>query len=89
MERDPIQEMEKMIRSIHDRMSDKAKPVLVRYPLIFAFLVTFGLASILHGFELLTDQMPVFVENPHYLIIIGIIVLLITGTLYKKLDKGE
>ncbi|TSC70902.1 MAG: Uncharacterized protein CEO12_27 [Parcubacteria group bacterium Gr01-1014_46] len=89
MERDPIQEIERMIRGIHDQMASKAKPVLTRYPLIFAFLVTFGLASILHGFELFTDKMPVFRQNPHYLVIIGIVVLLITGTLYKKLDKGE
>ncbi len=88
-EKDPVLEMERMIKSIHDKFGDKTKPVLNRYPLLFAFLVTFGLASVLHGFELVTDEISFFKENPYYLLIIGVIVLLLTGTLYKKLDKAD
>ncbi len=88
-EKDPILEIERMIKSIHDEFGYRTKPVLKRYPLLFAFLVTFGLASILHGFELVADDIAFFRENPYYLLIIGVVTLFFTGTLYKKLNKAE
>lgn len=87
-EKDPIQEIEKMIREIHDSVSGYTNPVLRRYPLIFAFLVTFSVAAILHGFELVTDEIPFIHNNPYFLILAGIVILILTGTLYKKLEKG-
>ena len=87
MERDPILEIEKMIRGLHDEAGKYTKPVLRRYPLMFAFLLTFSLAAVLHGFELLTDEFPIFHEHPWLLIVIGSFALLLTGTLYKLLEN--
>ncbi|MEQ1500213.1 MAG: hypothetical protein ABL917_02450 [Parcubacteria group bacterium] len=89
MEIDPILEIEKKIRELHDEASKYTKPVLQRYPLIFAFLLTFSLAAILHGFELATDEMSLFRDNPWLLIIIGSVTLLLTGTLYKILENDN
>lgn len=89
MERDPILEIEKMIRGLHDEASKYTKPVLQRYPLLFAFLLTFSLAAILHGFELITDEMPMFREHPWSLVVIGAAALLLTGTLYKLLENDN
>lgn len=88
-QKDPIQEIERIIKEFHDGAGKYTKPVLRRYPLIFAFLLTFSVASILHGFELFTDKMPVFRENPWLLIIIGVVALFLTGTLYKLLEKDR
>ncbi len=89
MEKDPILEIERLIKNLHDEAGKYTKPVLNRYPLLFAFLLTFSLAAVLHGFELITDEMPFFKENPWILILLGSISLLITGTLYKLLENDK
>lgn len=89
MERDPILEIEKLIRDLNDKAGSYTRPVLSRYPLLFAFLLTFSVASLLHGIELFTDEIPLFKENPLLLVGIGCFTLFITGTLYKKLEKDN
>ena len=86
---DPLARIEEMIRDIHDRAGRRTQPVLRRYPLLFAFLLTFSLAAILHGFDLLADRAGIFEAHPVWLILIGVGALVLTGTLYKSLDKGE
>lgn len=86
---DPIQKIERVIKDMHDSAGTYTKPVLQKYPLIFAFLITFSLAAILHGFELATDKIELFRTYPFLLILIGVLTLLLTGTLYKKLDKND
>jgi len=88
-DRDPIREIERIIKELHDKAGNYTRPVLSRYPLIFAFLLTFSLAAILHGFELFTDEVPIFYEHPTLLILIGVVTLLLTGTLYKLLEKNR
>ena len=87
MERDPIKDLEVLARKVHDKAGMYTKPVLEKYPLLFAFLLTFSVAAILHGFELFTDEMPIFKEHPTYLIILGVVALFLTGTLYKFLQR--
>ena len=86
---DPILETERMMKEVHDSAGRYTQPVLRRYPLLFAFLVVFSLAAILHGFEIATEEMEIFQQHPSYLIIAGSLVLFFTGTLYKALQKGE
>jgi hypothetical protein len=87
MEKDPIQEIERLLKELNDRAGSYTRPVLNRYPLLFAFLLTFSVAAILHGFELFTDEVPLLKEHPSYLVVGGSFLLFITGTLYKKLEK--
>lgn len=89
MNKDPIQQAEKMVKDIHDASGRYTQPILQRYPLTFAFLVIFSVAAILHGFELLTDQISLFKERPSILILIGVLVLLLTGKLHKTIKKNE
>lgn len=89
MERDPIKELDRLLREFNDKAGSFTRPVLNRYPLLFAFLITFSVAAILHGFELFTDEVPLLKEHPWYLIVLGSFLLFITGTLYKKLEKDS
>ena len=84
-EKDPIQKIEKTTKNLHDNIGKYSKPVLRRYPLLFLFLTVFSVAAILHGFEIFTDQISLFNEHPTFLILIGILALFFTGTLYKAL----
>jgi len=89
IQKDPIQEIEKIVKDTNKNVGKYTQPVLSRYPLLFAFLVTFALAAILDGFKFLMEKIEFFVEHPIVLILIGIIVLIFTGTLYKTLKKGK
>lgn len=89
MEKDPIQRIEQMVKEMHDGAGKYTQPVLKRYPLLFAFLLTFSIAAILHGFELFADQIEFFEKHPTALIMIGVVALLFTGTLYKSLEKAK
>jgi hypothetical protein len=86
---DPILETEQIVRKIHDSAGKYTQPVLHRYPLLFSFLVFFGVAAALDGFEILTEQMDIFQKHPAYLISIGLLVLFLTGMLYKSLGKKQ
>jgi hypothetical protein len=89
IETDPIRRIEEMVRDIHDGAGKYTQPVLKRYPLLFAFLLTFSLAAILHGFELFADQIEIFQKHPTLLVSIGILTLLVTGALYKSLGRHK
>ncbi len=56
-----------------------------RFPLITALLVTFGFVSVLYGFEKMIDRVQFFVNYPHVLLVIGLVILALSGTVYKKL----
>lgn len=57
-----------------------------KYPLVFALGATFGLVSVLYGFEKIIDKIPLFENNPWILLVTGVTVLIVTGSLYKKLN---
>ena len=79
----------KIVRDVHDTAGKHMKPVFRRYPLTFLFLLTFSVVAILHGFEIWADQVTFFDRHPFALIGIGVVALLLTGTLYKTLDKAH
>jgi uncharacterized membrane protein len=87
MHTDPLQKIESMVRDIHDRAGKRTQPVMRRYPLLFAFLLVFSAAAILHGFDMWADKLQLFADHPLYLVGVGVLALIITGTLYHSLDK--
>lgn len=87
MEKDPIQQVESLVKEVHNTAGKYTQPVLRRYPLLFAFLIVFSAAAILDGFRLYTDEIPLFKEHPTVLIGVGVLALLLTGKLYKSLEN--
>ncbi len=59
---------------------------LKKYPILFSLLVTFGVATTFLGFEKLVSAVGFLDRNPLLLLIVGISILAVTGTLYKKLN---
>lgn len=72
-------------RFIH-KLVEKRMKVETKYPLVFILLVTFGAVSTLQGFQRLIDKIPLFSNHPWILLVAGLLTLLATGTLYKKLN---
>jgi hypothetical protein len=89
MEKDPLQKIENIVKTVHDNAGKYTQPVLARYPLLFAFLVIFSMAAITKGFTDLITHIPFFENRPEILMALGIFVLLLTGKLYKWLQKGS
>lgn len=87
MKKDPIQEIEEVVREVHENAGRYTQPVLGRYPLLFAFLIVFSIAAILDGFKIFVDDIPLFKEHPTLLMLAGILLLLLTGKLYQSLEK--
>ena len=61
------------------------RPTLVKFPLLYGLLVTFGVVATLYGFERIINGIPFLADRPFYILGIGIVTLIFTGTLYKKL----
>ncbi len=89
MQLDPIKEIEEVVKSLDKIAGKHARPFLRRYPLFFAILITFGVACVLDGFIFFLEKIQFFRQNPSILILIGILILLLNGKLYKKFNKGE
>lgn len=77
------------IKQIETRVAAKIKheqeAVFNRFPLLFTMLGTFGVVATFYGFEGLIDRFDVLANNPYILLGVGLAILIITGSLYKKL----
>ena len=60
--------------------------VLMRFPILFSLLTTFGVALTFLGFEKIVSNITFLNEHPFLMLILGISILAATGTLYKKLS---
>ncbi len=83
-------------REVPKKVVDLPKPVVnrlahgrdnafSRFPLLFTLLAAFGLAATTDGFQRLMTRIPFFANNPYVTLVVGLLILLVTGTLYKKL----
>ena len=68
-----------------ERLTRKRDSAFKRYPLVFTLLGTFGLVSTLYGVQHLFDKVPLLANNPILAFLVGLAILFLTGTLYKKL----
>lgn len=67
------------------KVQDVSRSTFARFPIVFTMLTTFGLVATLYGFEKVIDRIDFFNAYPEVLMLIGLIILAGTGTLYKKL----
>jgi hypothetical protein len=64
--------------------AEKKQAVFQRFPLLFTLLGAFGLVATFYGFEGVMDKTGLS-DNPWILLALGIIILIFTGTLYRRL----
>lgn len=87
MLKDPLHEVEKATRELNRLMGGKTRGVFSKYPLTFSFLVLFGVMSVSHGFDSVIFQIPFLNDHPFFVFLLGLIILIFTGSLYKRLQK--
>ena len=82
-----IKDIEDVVRETDRMVAPIRKTVLQRFPVIFAFLVSFGAATTFYGIERIIATAPWLNDRPWLIIVIGLSILATTGTLYKRLNK--
>ena len=86
---DPLHETENVLHQAYSGTRKKLNPYYRRYPTLFILLVTFSVAAVFHGFDLLMDQVELLNTYPLITVLIGIVGLFVTGKLYKRLGEGK
>lgn len=72
-------------RPVVSKLAARRNNSFSRFPLLFTLLGTFGLVATLYGFERLIDKSDFLSDNPFILLGMGLLTLILTGSLYKKL----
>ena len=81
-----VRKLENMGGSVGRRMLGIRNSAFSKYPLVFVLLSSFGLVATFYGFEKVIDNIEYFSDKPIMILITGIVVLIFTGSLYKKLS---
>jgi hypothetical protein len=72
-------------RPVVDKLAHGRDSAFNRFPLLFTLLTAFGVVATTVGLERLIDKVDFFSRNPYVVFVAGLVTLLVTGTLYKKL----
>jgi uncharacterized membrane protein YcjF (UPF0283 family) len=80
---DVITEVE---QGMDQRLGPVRKNLIERFPALFLLTVTMGLALVIYSMELIFARWDWVQNYPWIALVIGISILLATGTLYKKLS---
>ncbi len=82
----PIEHVDTVIEHTEKRMEPLRRSVFKRFPTLFTFLATFGVAATFFAIERILALMPIFNNHPWYTLLMGLFVLFATGKLYAKLS---
>jgi hypothetical protein len=84
---DVLKRIENLTEGINNQMSRRSGSILKRYPITFAIIALFGIDAVSVGVKGILEKISIFHENPFLMLIFGLVILLVLGLLYKKLDK--
>jgi len=74
-----------VMRKTDNIVAPYRETVLKKFPILFTLLVTFGVAATIFGFEGVIMKISWLHDSPFLVLSIGLSILVLTGTLYKKL----
>lgn len=80
-----VEHIRHLEKDIEEKVISYQKNAISRFPFIFLGLSTFGGVMIFYGFEKIIDQTPFLSDNPLGMLIVGFMILVLTGALYRKL----
>ena len=84
---DVLEHIENLSNQVNEMMASRTKNVFRRYPVAFGLFIICGAIAVHEGLKGLMEDFGFLDISPWYLIITGLVILTITGTLYKKLEK--
>ena len=84
---DLLEHIENLSNQVNKIMASRTKNVFRRYPVTFGLAIVFGAVAVHEGLKGLMAEYGLLDISPWYLVVAGLVILTITGTLYKKLEK--
>jgi len=84
---DILKHVENLSNRLNEVIGSKTKSVFEKYPITFALLVLFGVIAVSEGAKGILESLGIFNGHPWQLLFLGLVILLVTGSVYKKLDK--
>jgi len=72
-------------KPVVSKLASGRNSAFTRFPLLFTLLGAFGVVATFYGFERLIDKIDLLADNPFILLASGVLILILTGSLYKKL----
>ena len=84
---DILKHLENISSKVNEVMFARTQSAFKRYPLTFGLLILVGVIAVNEGIKGLFYKYGFLDIDPWYLLIVGIVILTVTGKLYKKLDK--
>lgn len=79
------QKLKEVPAPVINKLAETRESVFAKFPLLFTLLGTFGLVATFYGFEGIINKIDLLANNPVILLGVGLLALIATGTLYKKL----
>lgn len=73
--------------AVHEVFKRHRRTAFERHPFLFSTLGLFGLVATWQGFDDVVARIEIFNTYPTLLLIIGLLILLFTGRLYRHLDR--
>jgi hypothetical protein len=84
---DPLHRIELLAESVDKSMETYNKSIWRKYPISFSLLVLCGAVAVSDGIKGLIEGVPYLDNNPLLMLIIGLLILSVSGSLYKKMRK--
>ncbi len=72
-------------KPVVSKLASGHNSAFTRFPLLFTLLGALGVVATFYGFERLIDKIDLLADNPFILLASGVLILIFTGSLYKKL----
>jgi hypothetical protein len=76
---------EQLEAHIEEKINPVRQRLVHRFPVLFLLAVTFGVTAVFTGFEQILLKNNLLQTHPWLILVTGLIVLFLTGKLYKKL----
>jgi uncharacterized integral membrane protein len=88
-EKDILEHAENLAKEVDKTIQKGGKHVFKKYPLTFATMGMIGFAAVLFGLEGLINQISFLINRPWLILVIGIALLVLSGTLYEWFQNRE
>lgn len=82
-----LRHIEILSNKVNGIMAEKSKPIFGKYPLTFATIILIGVVAVSEGLKDIITSISFYDGHPWRLLFTGLLILIITGTIYKKLEK--
>lgn len=82
---DILKKAEKVVENTNRSMEGRGRSMMKRYPITFSLLVVFGIVAIHDGIKGVFEEFG-FTQHPFILLIVGLVILIFTGTIFKRFE---